>query len=83
MFLQPFLSWAYKGGFSCGLNTEYTRNWAAETSIGAINLNVAQVVPVFGQLVQVSFGPKYFYGTAVVRARWGVRLNLVFLFPKK
>jgi len=83
MFLQPFLSRAYKGGISWVVNTEFTRNWAAHSSMGAINFDVAQVLPVFGQLVQVAFGPKYFYGSASVRARWGFRLNLVFLWPKK
>jgi hypothetical protein len=83
MYLQPFLSRAYKGGFSWSVNTEFTRNWLAKESSGAIIFNVAQVLPVFGQLVQVAFGPKYWYGNAAVRARWGVRLNLVFLFPKK
>ncbi len=83
MFLQPFLARAYKGGFSWTLNTEYTQNWAADFSLGSINFTVNQIFPVFGQLVQVAFGPKYFYGSAAVRARWGVRLNLVFLFPKK
>jgi len=82
-FLQPFLSRVYKGGFSWGLNTEFSRNWTADVSIGAINASVAQVVPVFGQLVQVSLGPKIFYGNASVRARWGFRASIVFLFPKK
>jgi hypothetical protein len=83
MYLQPFLSRAYKGGLSWVVNTEYTQNWAADSSLGAINFAVGQVLPVFGQLVQVAFGPKYYYGNAAVRARWGIRLNLVFLFPKK
>jgi len=83
-FLQPFLSRAYKGGFSWALNTEFTQNWEADASVGSINFTAAQILPVFGQLVQVSLGPKYWYGSeAVVRARWGVRLNLSFLFPKK
>jgi hypothetical protein len=83
MYLQPFLSRAYKGGFSWGANTEFTRNWSAENSVGAINLTASQVVPIFGQLVQVAMGPKYWYGSAPVRARWGFRANIVFLWPKK
>lgn len=83
LYLQPFLSRAYKGGFSLGANTEFTRNWAAKNSVGTINLTASQVVPIFGQLVQVAMGPKYWYGSAPVRARWGFRASIVFLWPKK
>jgi len=84
LFIQPFLSRAYKAGFSWSVNTEFTQNWEADVALGSINFTVAQILPVFGQLVQVSLGPKFWYGSeAAVRARWGVRLNLSFLFPKK
>lgn len=82
MYLQPFVSRAYKGGFSWVFNTEFTRNWAAQNSVGAVNLTFAQVTKVLGQLVQFGIGPKYWYGDAPVRARWGIRVNLVFLWPK-
>ena len=83
MFLQPFLSRAYKGGFSWALNTEFTQNCEADVSSGSINATVAQIIPVFGQLCQVVLGPKFFYGDASVRARWGFRVAVVLLFPKK
>jgi hypothetical protein len=83
MSLQPFLSRVYKGGFSWGINTEFTRDWKAEASVGVINASVSQIVPVLGQLVQVSLGPKFWYGNASLRARWGFRATVVFLFPKK
>jgi hypothetical protein len=82
MYLQPFVSRAYKGGFSWVFQTEFTRNWAASNSVGALNLTLAQVAKVLGQLVQFGFGPKYWYGNAPVRARWGLRVNLIFLWPK-
>lgn len=82
MYLQPFVARAYKGGFSWVFNTEFTRNWAAGNSVGAVNLTFAQVAKVLGQLVQFGIGPKYWYGNAPVRARWGIRVNLVFLWPK-
>lgn len=82
MYLQPFVSRAYKGGFSWVFNTEFTRNWAAGNSVGALNLTFAQVAKVVGQLVQFGIGPKYWYGDAPVRARWGLRVNLIFLWPK-
>jgi hypothetical protein len=82
MLLQPFIARAYKGGFSWGLNTEFTRNWAASNSVGAVNLTFTQIAKVLGQLVQFGFGPKYWYGSAPVRARWGMRVNIVLLWPK-
>lgn len=83
MFLQPFLARAYKGGFSWALNTEFTRNWEAEVSSGAINMTASQVFPVLGQLFQVQLGPRFFYGDVPVQARWGLRAAVVLLFPKK
>ncbi len=82
-FLQPFLSRAYKGGFSWSLQTEFTGNWIGDAVSGSINLFAGQIFKVFGQQVQVSMGPKIWYGDAAVRARWGVRVNVSFLFPKK
>jgi len=82
-FFQPFVSRIYKGGFSWGVNTENTQNWEGDAFSGSLNASVAQVIPVFGQLTQVSLGPKIFYGNAPVRPRWGFRVSLVFLFPKK
>jgi hypothetical protein len=82
MFLQPFVARAYKGGFSWVLNTEFTRNWAADNSSGIINLVFQQVTKALGQQVQFGLGPRIWYGDAPVRARWGIRAKLVFLWPK-
>jgi len=82
-FFQPFVSRVYKGGFSWTVNSENSQNWTADAFVGSLNVSVAQVVPVFGQLTQISIGPKIFYGNAPVRPRWGFRVSLVFLFPKK
>jgi len=82
-FFQPFVSRAYKGGFSWTVNTENSQNWTADAFSGSLNVSVAQVVPVFGQLVQVSLGPKISYGNAPVRSHWGFRVNITLLFPKK
>jgi len=82
-FFQPFVSRIYKGGFSWSVNTENTQNWEGDAFSGSLNVSAAQVIPVFGQLTQVSLGPKIFYGNAPVRSRWGFRVSLVFLFPKK
>jgi len=82
-FFQPFVSRAYKGGFSWTVNTENSQNWTADAFSGSLNVSLAQIVPVFGQLVQVSLGPKIAYGNAPVRSHWGFRVNITFLFPKK
>lgn len=82
-FFQPFISRAYKGGFTWTVSSENTQNWKGDVFSGMVGAYVAQIVPVFGQLVQVSLGPKIFYGNASVRPRWGFRANLTFLFPKK
>jgi hypothetical protein len=82
-FFQPFVSRVYKGGFSWSVNTENSQNWTADAFSGSLNVSAAQVVPVFGQLTQISIGPKIFYGNASVRPQWGFRVSLVFLFPKK
>jgi len=50
LFLQPFLSRAYKGGFSWALNTEFTQNWEADVSSGSINATMARAVGIQGIL---------------------------------
>ncbi len=82
-FFQPFLSRIYKGGFSWTLNSEDSYSWKGESLNGSLNLSLNQIISVYGQLMSVGIGPRVFFGNASVRPRWGFRVNLTFLFPKK
>jgi hypothetical protein len=81
-FLQPFLSRTYKGGFSWTLSSENTQDWQGENFSGFIGFFAAQIIPISGQLTQFGFGPKLFYGNSPVKPDWGLRANVILLFPK-
>jgi hypothetical protein len=82
-FFQPFLSRVYKGGFSWSINSEDSYSWNGESLNGSLNLSLNQVISVSGQLLSVGIGPRVFFGNASVRPRWGFRVNVSLLFPKK
>jgi len=80
-FFQPFISRTYKGGLSWTIASENTQNWKGNSYSGLVGAFIAQIIPISGQLVQFSAGPKFYYGNAT-RPEWGLRLNIVLLFPK-
>ena len=82
-FFQPFLSRVYKGGFSWSINSEDSYSWKGGSLNGSLFLGVSQVISVSGQMISVAIGPRVFFGNADVRGRWGFRVSLAFLFPKK
>jgi len=81
-FFQPFISKAMSKGRSWTVASENTQNWETEQFSGLIGAYVAQIIPIKEQLVQFSVGPKFYYGGSDFRPDWGIRLNVVFLFPK-
>ena len=82
-FFQPFLSRVYDGGFSWTINSESSYSWKGSSLNGSLYFSVSQIISVGGQLVSVVIGPRIFFGNASIRPRWGFRVAIVFLFPKK
>jgi hypothetical protein len=82
-FIQPFLSYVTKTYTTLGINTEATYDWEGEAWSVPINLTVAQMLKVGGQLVQISGGARYWAESPDFGPDgWGARAGLTLVFPK-
>ena len=83
-FLQPFVNYTTPRATSFTLNTESTYDWETEEWSVPINVQVAQLVKIGGQRVQIGGGVRYWAASPDFGpSDWGARLNVVFLFPRK
>ncbi|MGJ5642157.1 hypothetical protein [Formosa sp. S-31] len=80
-FIQPFIARNFAGGYALALNTEFTQNWEADASSGAINIVGSKVITIGSQMAQLLLGPRILYGGGTT-GDWGIRGGLVLLFPK-
>jgi hypothetical protein len=81
-FLQPFVNYTTPSATSFFLNTESTYNWETEEWAVPINLGVNQLLTLGHQRIQIGGGLRYWADSATGGPEgWGVRVNLVFLFP--
>lgn len=81
-FIQPFLAYGAGGGVTYTVNTESTYDWEREQWTVPINFMVTKVTKLGGQMVSLGGGLKWVAEAPEGGADWGVRLNLVLLFPK-
>jgi hypothetical protein len=81
-FLQPFLAYNTKTGFGVTLQTESTYNWEAEQWTVPIGLFASQVLKLGGQPISFQFGPRVYVDGPSGGPEWGLRFNVVLLFPK-
>jgi hypothetical protein len=81
-FLQPFLAHNTKTGFGVTLQTESTYSWEAHQWTVPIGLFASQVLKLGGQSLSVQFGPRVYVDGPSGGPQWGLRFNLVLLFPK-
>lgn len=59
-FLQPFTSYVFKKTkTNISMNTETTYDWHADTWSVPVNLTVAQMLKIKGQILQAVVGPRY------------------------
>lgn len=83
MFVQPFFVYNWKSGAGIGANFEVTQNWSASTTTVWFNPNVTAVTAMGKQKVQFLVGPRINLAAPDgAKAKFGVRTQLVFLFPK-
>lgn len=80
-FLQPFFAKNFNGGYALTVQTELNQNWEAESSSGFAHLIGSKVIKIGNQLTQIAMGPRVPYGNGNT-AEWGLRAQLVLLFPK-
>jgi hypothetical protein len=82
-FVQPFISYTFPDTTSVSLNTESTYNWITNQWTVPINLFVARIFKFGTQPVQLGIGPRFYAVRPDGGPSWGVRGNIVFLFPAK
>jgi hypothetical protein len=85
LFVQPFLSYGFTGGFTLGVSSENLYDWKSKMLVsGMVALNMSQVFKIAGsQAAQIQLAPTFYYGNAnVKKPSMGMRTTLVFLFPK-
>ncbi len=81
-FVQPFVSYATKSATTYTINAEISYDWLADAWLVPINVSIAQLTKFGSQPVQLGAGVKYYAASPDGGPDWGLRLNLVFLFPK-
>lgn len=81
-YVQPFLSYA-ADGWTYSLNTEVTYNWNTEQWTGPINAQIAKLVDMGDQPVQLYGAVKYWaLDSDSTPHDFGARFGATFLFPK-
>ncbi len=81
-FFQPFATYASKTGASVTIAAENTQDWNNDFFGGFTGIYYAKVVTFGKQKVQLGGGPRVFYGNNPFNPDWGVRANIILLFPK-
>jgi hypothetical protein len=83
MFLQPFFTYNWKSGAGIGANFEITQNWQANANTTWFNPFVSAVTSLGKRKVQFLVGPRINLASPDgQKADFGVRTQVVFLFPK-
>lgn len=82
-FVQPFVSYVTQTRTTFALQTESSYDWQHNQWTVPINFNVAQLLRVGDQILQVGATARYWAdGPTGAPTGWGLRLNLTFLFPR-
>lgn len=83
-FVQPFTSYLFKKTkTTLSLNTETAYDWHADTWSVPVNLTIAQMFKINGQICQVIAGPRYWAESPDGGPEdFGFRAGLTLLFPK-
>jgi hypothetical protein len=81
-FLNPFASYVTSTKTTFTLSPELTYDWSAEQWLAPANLVVSQLFALGRQPIQVAFGGRYYFDAPSGGPEWGLRLSVVFLFPK-
>lgn len=81
-FFQPFFTKGFSKGVTVTIASENTANWESSTLNGLVGIYGNKVTKVGKQMLQLGVGPKLNYDNHG-NYGFGVRANLIFLFPKK
>ena len=83
-YAQPFSTYLFKKTkTTVGLNTETSYDWDADTWSVPVNLTIAQMLKIKGQIFQIFVGPRYWLESPDGGPEdFGVRAGITLLFPK-
>jgi hypothetical protein len=81
-FLNPFVSYITDTKTTFTVSPELTYDWEAEQWNAPVNLIVSQLFKIGDHPFQVAFGGRYYFDGPDGGPEWGIRLNLILLFPK-
>lgn len=81
--VNPFVTYAARGGVSVTLQAELSRDWERRDTSMPVSLIVGKVLNLGGQIVQVSGGPRYdaaHFDNGPTG--WAARASVALLFPR-
>ncbi|XRG83982.1 hypothetical protein V5738_04775 [Salinisphaera sp. SPP-AMP-43] len=81
-FMQPFIAYTNKNATTFTVNSETTYDWKAKDWLVPFNFQVNQLLKVGQQPIQIGGGVRYYADSPRHGPDWGLRFNLIFLFPK-
>jgi len=84
-YFNPFLTYAFGGGWSGTLQAEFTQNWEAESgkqSTAVWTPVVSKLLKIEGQALSVGVGYRHYTNTPNGSPDNGLRLVFNFLFPR-
>jgi hypothetical protein len=81
-FLNPFLSYITDTKTTFTASPELTYDWVSEQWNAPVNLIASQLLKIGDQPISIALGGRYYFDGPRGGPEWGIRLNIVFLFPK-
>lgn len=81
-FLNPFVSYITPTKTTFTASPELTYDWVSDQWIAPVNLIVSQLLKIGDHPVSIALGGRYYFDGPDGGPEWGIRLNIVFLFPK-
>jgi hypothetical protein len=81
-FLNPFVSYITPTKTTFTASPELTYDWISEQWIAPVNLVVSQLLKIGEHPISLALGGRYYFDSPDGGPEWGIRLNLVLLFPK-
>jgi hypothetical protein len=83
LFVQPFITHNWKSGAGVGMTIEMTQNWEANTTVAYVVPTVSGVTKLGKQTVSMAIGPRFALAPDILKADWGWRAAVIFVFPRK
>lgn len=81
-FVQPFISYTTATATTWTLQTETTYDWLGDNWSIPVAGAVSQLVKIGNQPISIGAAGRYWLASPTGGPDWGLRLNVVFLFPK-